>query len=169
MPRLVVKKLTGDTLIFLICISSIVISRESNISAILYIWIGSRGTLLNAQHRFKIIPQGTKNTQDYYSYLVNMEDYLINWIIRAKPLFKYEEMQSTIKRQFDDLWKQGKVPLWERTEIPVDNSLYCRACDKHYAKKTVFDGHLSGKKHLKAQQTLDNGKCMEIYSFPTNL
>ena len=33
--------------------------------------------------------------------------------------------------------------------------LYCRACKKQFAKQSVFDAHLSGRKHIKAQQEMD--------------
>lgn len=32
--------------------------------------------------------------------------------------------------------------------------MYCVACDKVFAKQTVFDAHLSGKKHAKAAEAL---------------
>ena len=33
--------------------------------------------------------------------------------------------------------------------------LYCRACKKQFAKQTVFDAHLKGRKHIRAQAELD--------------
>lgn len=30
--------------------------------------------------------------------------------------------------------------------------IYCQPCAKFYAKQSVYDGHLTGKRHLKAVQ-----------------
>jgi splicing factor 3A subunit 3 len=50
------------------------------------------------------------------------------------------------------VFRIGTVPLWEKTQ--PDLSLYCLACDNLFAKQSVFDGHLGGKKHLKGLETL---------------
>ena len=39
--------------------------------------------------------------------------------------------------------------------IVKQDPLYCRACKKQFAKQTVFDAHLKGRKHVKAQQEMD--------------
>lgn len=42
-------------------------------------------------------------------------------------------------------------------EIQSD-PLFCVACGKKFAKQTVFDAHLAGKKHIKAIEALQTGK-----------
>ena len=106
--------------------------------------------------RFKIIPSSTKNGAEYFKYLAELESYLINWIKRCKPLFMHEKLQRRAKNEFEQLWQEGTVPLWERQEPNRDLSLYCLACDKHFSKQTVFEGHKNGKKHIKAVQALQD-------------
>lgn len=104
--------------------------------------------------RFKVFDKNLKANGYYYSYLLGMEDYLKSWIRRAQPIFNFEEFYQQGLEEFNKLWEEGKVPLWEKPEEAPDSTLYCLACDKHFTKQTVFDGHLAGKKHLKGVSAL---------------
>ena len=76
----------------------------------------------------------------------------------------YEKLQADIKKDFEDLWAEGKVPLWEREAVVPDRSdLYCIACERHFTKESVFEGHKTGKKHIKAEKALA-AKGAGIYS-----
>jgi hypothetical protein len=88
------------------------------------------------------------------SYLNALFDYLYNFFRRAKPLFDLNELESKARQSFDEEWKQGKVPGWEEIET-ADQSLFCPACEKQFSKQTVYDAHLTGKKHIKAQKKLE--------------
>ena len=49
------------------------------------------------------------------------------------------------------------------------SSLFCTACDKLFAKQSVYDAHLPGKKHLKAVERLKTAGTAEaaVSSGPT--
>ena len=63
--------------------------------------------------------------------------------------------------------KEGDAALGSRPRAAQEDSkegtaseakrdpLYCRACKKQFAKQTVFDAHLNGRKHIRAQLELD--------------
>ena len=81
---------------------------------------------------------------------------------RAKGWFDEHE---PIKREDEE--KAPRAAAAEAKEAKADDSkeqpgdagstdpLYCRACKKQFAKQTVFNAHLSGRKHIKAQHELD--------------
>ncbi|KAI8885730.1 hypothetical protein K501DRAFT_245453 [Backusella circina FSU 941] len=99
-------------------------------------------------------PKSIKTTEDYRNYLNALFDYLYNFFRRAKPLFDLQALEKKTRLGFDDEWKQGKVPGWEEIET-VDHNLFCPACEKQFSKQTVYDAHLNGKKHIKAQKKLE--------------
>ncbi|KAJ3270109.1 hypothetical protein HDV01_000550 [Terramyces sp. JEL0728] len=106
--------------------------------------------------RFKDYSEELKQKKDYFEYIWKLKEYLFGWIKRSQPLFNLEEMQGEIKKRFEMLWKEGQVPLWEKQLAPIRNpDLYCVACDKHFAKDTVFKAHETGKKHIKAAKELN--------------
>ncbi|CAM9022666.1 hypothetical protein WICANDRAFT_36002 [Wickerhamomyces anomalus NRRL Y-366-8] len=76
-----------------------------------------------------------KKQDDYLKYLINLSNYLKNFITKSTPLFKLDSFLN----QFEENFNKSKQ----------NQGLYCEACDKNFAKKTVYDAHLSGKKHLK--------------------
>lgn len=78
----------------------------------------------------------------------------------------YEKLHLEAKSEFEALWQEGTVPLWERGES-VETSLYCVACDKIFTKESVFEGHKTGKKHLKAVQALSGKKGILVNCWPT--
>ncbi len=51
--------------------------------------------------------------------------------------------------------KPASVPLSGVSADSIDNNpLFCKACDRLFPKQTVFDSHLTGKKHAKAAAKL---------------
>ncbi|CCH45124.1 CWF complex protein sap61 [Wickerhamomyces ciferrii] len=77
----------------------------------------------------------TKKNDDYLKYLQNLSNYLINFIKKSLPLYKIDELITNIDNEWNDKNQS--------------NELYCEYCEREFAKKTVYDGHLNGKKHLK--------------------
>ena len=66
------------------------------------------------------------------------------------------EVKEDARREFDEKWQDGTVPGWPKLEQegapPTD--LFCIACKKQYAKDTVYNSHLTSKKHIKAAAQL---------------
>lgn len=109
--------------------------------------------------RFKYIPSSSKS-EAFESYLVKLVTYLRSWIRRAQPLFNLEELEDQITSQFNIDWAEGKCIGFER-EASKSDSLFCLACtielklgNKHFTKETVFEGHKTGKKHIKGLSLL---------------
>lgn len=78
-----------------------------------------------------------------------------SFYLRAQPLFNIEEMELNTINEFEALWETGTLPSWEKAvELDSDSSLFCIPCKKQFTKSTIFDSHLTGRKHLKAHNIM---------------
>ncbi|KAI8072181.1 uncharacterized protein B0P05DRAFT_549208 [Gilbertella persicaria] len=101
---------------------------------------------------FGMYPKSIKTTEEYKSYLNQLKDYLYGFFRRAKPLFDLKSLEQKAWETFDQEWQQGQVKGWE-----TRHGLFCEACQKQFTKQSVYDAHLTAKKHIKAQQKLQEG------------
>ncbi|KAF8607528.1 hypothetical protein BDV93DRAFT_487253 [Ceratobasidium sp. AG-I] len=109
---------------------------------------GQLGAELNEKTRF---------SKEYETYLSNLHAYLVSFVKRTRPLQPHAQLQSDAEAEFDKLWEQNQIQGWDASGAPgVTNGstpaegIWCPACQRHYAKQTVYDAHLTSKKHLKA-------------------
>lgn len=92
-----------------------------------------------------------------FRYLQTLYNYLLSFSKRTQPLVDVDALQQTATQKFSSLWEANEVPGWEAPK-PAENGdgIWCPACQRHYAKQTVYDAHLTSKKHIKAQTKLDS-------------
>ncbi|KAG0318121.1 hypothetical protein BGZ99_005846 [Dissophora globulifera] len=104
---------------------------------------------------FHEVPRKEKN-MEYSKYLDSLLTYLEGFLRRVKPLSNLGEIKDDARKEFDKEWEAGTLPGWpklEQQEAP-QTDLFCIACKKQYAKDTVFNAHLTSKKHIKAAAQL---------------
>jgi len=96
----------------------------------------------------------TRSTKDYETYIKNLHAYALSFAKRSQPLVDVDAQQRDSALEFEQKWDAGEVHDWEDNakSHPNGNSggIWCSACQKHYAKQTVYDAHLTSKKHVKA-------------------
>ena len=89
-----------------------------------------------------------------------------DWTERGKVMTSVRKRQGPESRAPD--W-HGDTKKWEakyetdkleRGELVIAKGPFCVPCGKRFAKQSVFDGHLSGAKHLKALERL--GRTEEV-------
>ncbi|KAJ3001523.1 hypothetical protein HKX48_002829, partial [Thoreauomyces humboldtii] len=116
--------------------------------------------------KFDMVPLETKRMPQYTSYLADLQLYLEGFCHRVQPLFNLEEVQRDVVQGFNADWDIGKVRGWNSALPSQDDDegleLYCLACEKEFAKKTVYTAHLTGKKHQKAAAALLERGITEI-------
>jgi splicing factor 3A subunit 3 len=109
-----------------------------------------------------------------HRYVKVLHAYLLSFTKRTQPLENVEELQKAAEADFNSKWETGSVPGWEG--IAASNAeekanggvgIWCAACkvlpvprvtmsnalptgEKMYSKQTVYDAHLTSKKHIKA-------------------
>ncbi|KAF9976560.1 hypothetical protein BGZ73_008315 [Actinomortierella ambigua] len=100
---------------------------------------------------FEQIPKEDKNS-DYQKYLDAMNQYLEQFLRRAKPLTNIPQIKTDAWAEFEKQWQEGTVPGWPKPALlvePPSMDLFCVACKKLFAKESVYTAHLTGKKHLR--------------------
>jgi splicing factor 3A subunit 3 len=102
----------------------------------------------------KVYPVNLKSSNDYRLYLDHLHNYLHGFFRRAKPLEDVASLEQQAKLEFEETWN-GNDGGNDQTKAEDATGLFCKACQKLFTKQTVFDAHLKGKKHLKAQEKLD--------------
>ena len=114
---------------------------------------------------FKNIPVKVKKSDAYLKYLKHLSQYLKSFFIKIYPLVNFNEIQDIIDSKFVD--EQDNLKKEEKEEGRNDNNntielkenegneekkeieLFCKVCQKSFAKKKLMDAHMSSKKHLK--------------------
>ena len=119
------------------------------------------------------IPNHTKKTDAYRSYLIDLRKYLDAFLRKTQPLANVDELSAKAVSHFEEAWPQGKVQGWEEqgaevfgassangkakaaaSQLPEGQGIWCAACTRFYSKQTVYDAHLKSPKHLKAAARL---------------
>ncbi|KDE06554.1 hypothetical protein MVLG_03201 [Microbotryum lychnidis-dioicae p1A1 Lamole] len=120
------------------------------------------------------LPLSIKATPEYSKYLANLLDYLTGFHERAFPLNDLESVLTNADRRFSQAWEKGEVPGWsnptneEGQNGQAEQGIWCAACQKNYSKETVYNAHLTSKKHVKASQKLSNEASTTTTTAPTS-
>ncbi|KAJ3176528.1 hypothetical protein HDU87_005222 [Geranomyces variabilis] len=108
--------------------------------------------------KFDTVPMDTKRTPQYEEYLVYLKTYLEDFLARTQPLFDLKTVQHDVVQGFNADWHMGSVRGWSQPTYDEEDdeaaALFCLPCQKQFTKKTVYDAHLTGKKHVKAAAAL---------------
>jgi len=116
---------------------------------------------------FSKIPQHKKlgDTQ-YQKYCEDLLNYLFSFYRRTQPLVDLDDVVNEAQAKFEKDWALGEVKGWGNNEHSNDgaesSSTYCAPCAKQFASKAVFEGHLKGKKHIRASQLFDQVSALII-------
>jgi splicing factor 3A subunit 3 len=102
---------------------------------------------------FRHLRRQTKN-EEYLQYLIGLQEYLESFLKRVQPLVNHDKLMNSIGVDFERAWSEGTAP-GQKEEAEATNGngptspLFCEACQKTYAKETVFNAHLESKQHKK--------------------
>ena len=115
---------------------------------------------------FRHLRRQTKN-ETYLKYLIQLQDYLESFLKRVEPIVNHEKLMNKLEVEFDSAWEQGIAPGQKdetngtstTTSTTTNGSpLFCEACQKTYAKETVFNAHLESKQHKKNVEKVNGEK-----------
>ncbi|KAG6821535.1 hypothetical protein H0H93_000044 [Arthromyces matolae] len=107
------------------------------------------------------LPKEARFSKDYETYIQNLYTYLLSFSKRTQPLRDLETQQHEVETEFNRQWEGQEISGWEESKPqPSVNGngstgIWCAACQKQYAKQTVYDAHLTSKKHIKAAAKQD--------------
>ncbi|EQC34544.1 hypothetical protein SDRG_07871 [Saprolegnia diclina VS20] len=104
--------------------------------------------------QFHKIPEAAKLSDTRYeAYLNDLLAYLKDFYRRTQPLVDLDDVVLDAQTQFEKDWARHTVQGWA-TSLNTSSATYCKACNKQFASDAVFNGHLKGKKHIKAAEQL---------------
>ncbi|GAA5912460.1 hypothetical protein JCM6882_005519 [Rhodosporidiobolus microsporus] len=100
-----------------------------------------------------------KALPEYSKYLTALLSYLSSFYERVLPLGDIDEVLKAADKDFAKQWEAGEVPGWskqaeEAEERKEGEGIWCAACQKSFTKDSVYQAHLTGKKHIKAAAKL---------------
>lgn len=105
-----------------------------------------------------------KMTDDYFSYVSSLADYLQSFMRRSRPLEDLEKLFGKFESEFEEHWEKGEVPGWEpekeEAKPVAENTgegIWCEDCEKEFKNDNVYQAHLKGKKHIKNAEARKNG------------
>lgn len=88
--------------------------------------------------------KASQNPSAYMKYVKDLAGYLTEFIEKVQPLSDTAELNQEIETKYlASLESKVDGEPNDRGEV------YCKACDKLFAKESVYKGHLNGKKHQK--------------------
>ncbi|THH26809.1 hypothetical protein EUX98_g7379 [Antrodiella citrinella] len=96
-----------------------------------------------------------RQSRDYELYVKALHTYLLSFMKRARPLVDLESQQKEAEVEFEKKWEAGTLGDWKEVRQPnatrtTGEGIWCAACQKMYSKQTVYDAHLTSKRHVKA-------------------
>lgn len=108
------------------------------------------------------LTQQEKMTDQYFSYVGSLAQYLESFLRRVKPLEDLDKLLKSFDDEFEQEWKEDKVPGWQQeagrsngtaskglvTE-GTGEGVWCADCQKEFKNDNVYKAHLTGKKHIK--------------------
>ncbi|KAJ3934564.1 MAG: hypothetical protein NXY57DRAFT_663715 [Lentinula lateritia] len=118
--------------------------------------------LLEAQNGpvHRELSQEARSTKDYEAYIMALHTYLLSFTKRTQPLGDFGLQQQEATVEFEKSWVAGELTDWteensnsKKTSVnggTNSSGIWCSACQKYYSKQTVYDAHLTSKKHVKA-------------------
>ncbi|ESK94462.1 rna splicing factor prp9 [Moniliophthora roreri MCA 2997] len=114
------------------------------------------------------LPKEARFTKDFETYIRGLHTYLLSFIKKTQPLLDVGTLQNEARVEFEKRWDAGELKEWEdgsdkKAQNDAPSGIWCSACQKHYSKQTVFDAHLTSKKHIKAAE-----KQAESSAVPVN-
>ncbi len=108
------------------------------------------------------IKRQDKMTDEYFSYVGTLAQYLESFLRRTKPLEDLDKLFTEFDSDFEKRWEHDDVPGWEEKVAQTNGSaskglategtgegVWCADCEKEFKNDNVYKAHLPGKKHIK--------------------
>ena len=103
------------------------------------------------------IKRPDKMTDQYFSYVGQLADYLESFMRRTRPLEDLDRLFTSFDADFDKVWNDNDIPGWKVEAAapgsgPTVEGIWCADCEKEFKNENVYKAHLTGKKHIRAAE-----------------
>lgn len=119
------------------------------------------------------ITRQDKITDQFFTYVGSLAQYLENFMRRTKPLEDLDKLFAQFDDEFEKEWEGDAVPGWGKDGVQTNGGaskgpqtegtgegVWCADCGKEFKNDNVYKAHLTGKKHIKnaeARKASTNG------------
>ncbi|RWA09220.1 hypothetical protein EKO27_g5874 [Xylaria grammica] len=106
------------------------------------------------------LKRSEKMTDQYFAYVGHLALDLENFMRKTRPLENVDKVLLEFDKKFEEDWENDKVPEWNSEDLSATSGAgkpassegtWCEACEKAFTNENVYKNHLSGKKHIKAE------------------
>ncbi|KAI0805593.1 hypothetical protein GGR55DRAFT_654272 [Xylaria sp. FL0064] len=106
------------------------------------------------------LKRSEKMTDQYFAYVGHLALDLETFMRKTRPLENIDKVLSEFDKKFEEDWENDKVPEWKSEDssaapgagkAATSESIWCGACEKAFTNENVYKNHLSGKKHIRAE------------------
>lgn len=104
---------------------------------------------------FSTIKRPDKMTDQYFTYVGQLADYLESFMRRTRPLENLEKLFKSFDDDFEKAWQANEVEGWKLEPTAAESAgtgIWCPDCEKEFTNQNVYKAHLTGKKHIRAAQ-----------------
>ncbi|KAJ4148498.1 hypothetical protein LMH87_002964 [Akanthomyces muscarius] len=106
------------------------------------------------------LKRADKMTDQYFSYVGGLADYLEGFMRRTRPLEDVDKILSSFDEEFDAQWQKDEVEGWQSStpanrsadNLSTPDAVWCADCEKEFKNQNVYQNHLKGRKHIKAAE-----------------
>jgi splicing factor 3A subunit 3 len=100
------------------------------------------------------IKRPDKMTDQYFSYVGQLADYLESFMRRTRPLEDVDRLIKSFDDDFVNTWEANDILGWklEVAANGIGSGIWCPDCEKEFSNQNVYKAHLTGKKHIRAAQ-----------------
>ncbi|KAJ6782722.1 hypothetical protein PWT90_04992 [Aphanocladium album] len=106
------------------------------------------------------LKRADKMTDQYFSYVGALADYLERFMRRTRPLEDVDKTLSSFDDDFEAEWQKNEVEGWQNdasasgsaNKLSSPDAKWCDDCEKEFKNENVYNNHLTGRKHIKAAE-----------------
>ncbi|KAI1365974.1 hypothetical protein F5Y08DRAFT_302719 [Xylaria arbuscula] len=106
------------------------------------------------------LKRSEKMTDQYFAYVGHLALDLETFMRKTRPLENIDKVLFEFDKKFQEEWENDNVPDWKIEEssgtsgaskAATNEGIWCEACEKAFTNENVYKNHLSGKKHIRAE------------------
>ncbi len=106
------------------------------------------------------LKRSEKMTDQYFAYVGHLALDLETFMRKTRPLENVDKVLSEFDKKFEEDWESDRVLGWTSEGLnatsgagkpATSEGIWCEACSKAFTNENVYKNHLSGKKHIRAE------------------
>ncbi|KAI2633963.1 hypothetical protein GGS21DRAFT_519386 [Xylaria nigripes] len=106
------------------------------------------------------LKRSEKMTDQYFAYVGQLAINLESFMRKTRPLDNIDKVLAEFDKKFETDWENEKVAEWRNEDsnaaastgkLAASEGIWCDACEKAFTNENVYNNHLNGKKHIRAE------------------